>query len=74
MIICLIEFETLPGMESQQQKWLADLMPVVEKMPGFKGKESYAHVSGDGRVNTVSFGKMKMLSRPGPWSRVTRRP
>ena len=53
MIICLIEFETLPGMESQQQKWLADLMPVVEKMPGFKGKESYAHVSGDGRVNTV---------------------
>lgn len=27
MIICLIEFETLPGMESEQQKWLADLMP-----------------------------------------------
>ena len=30
-------------------------MPVVEKMPGFKGKESYTHVSGDGRVNTVSY-------------------
>jgi heme-degrading monooxygenase HmoA len=55
MIICLIEFETLPGMESEQQKWLSDLMPIVEAMPGFKGKESYAHISGDGRVNTVSY-------------------
>jgi heme-degrading monooxygenase HmoA len=55
MIICLIEFETLPGMESEQQKWLADLMPIVEEMPGFRGKESYAHISGDGRVNTISY-------------------
>jgi heme-degrading monooxygenase HmoA len=55
MIICLIEFETNPGMEDEQQKWLATLMPVVETMPGFLGKESYAHISGDGRVNTVSY-------------------
>ena len=55
MIICLIEFETIPGMENEQQKWLADLMPIVEKMPGFLGKESYSHVSGDGRTNTISY-------------------
>ena len=36
------------------QKWLADLMPRVEQFTGFLGKESYAHISGDGRVNTVS--------------------
>ena len=57
MIICLIEFKTIPGMEDEQQKWLADLMPIVEKMPGFLGKESYLHISGDGRTNTVSFWK-----------------
>ena len=54
MIICIIEFETKPGMEDEAQKWLADLMPRVEQFPGFQGKESYAHISGDGRVNTVS--------------------
>ena len=55
MIICLIEFKTLPGMESQQQQWLDDLMPIVDKMPGFQGKESYSHISGDGRISTVSY-------------------
>jgi len=55
MIICIIEFENKPGMEKAQQKWLADLMPRVETFPGFQGKESYAHISGDGRVNTISY-------------------
>ena len=55
MIICIIEFENKPGMEEEAQKWLADLMPRVEQFPGFQGKESYAHISGDGRVNTVSY-------------------
>ncbi|MEE2998944.1 MAG: antibiotic biosynthesis monooxygenase [Pseudomonadota bacterium] len=55
MIICLIEFETIPGMENEQQQWLADLMPIVEKIPGFISKESYAHISGDGRISTVSY-------------------
>lgn len=55
MIICLIEFETLPGREADQQKWLGVLLPVVGEIPGFRGKESYAHVSGDGRVSTVSY-------------------
>ena len=54
MIICLIEFETISGKEDEQEKWLADLMPIVESMPGFKGKESYAHISGDGRISTIS--------------------
>ena len=54
MIICIIEFETKPGMEEEAQKWLAELMPLVEQFSGFQGKESYAHISGDGRVNTVS--------------------
>jgi heme-degrading monooxygenase HmoA len=55
MIICLIEFETMPGMESEQQRWLSELLPIVGKIPGFQGKESYTHVSGDGRTSTVSF-------------------
>jgi heme-degrading monooxygenase HmoA len=55
MIICLIEFETMPGMESEQQRWLGELLPIVGQVPGFRGKESYAHVSGDGRTSTVSF-------------------
>ena len=55
MIICLIEFETMPGMEEEQQKWLSELLPLVDKVHGFRGKESYAHISGDGRVNTVSY-------------------
>jgi heme-degrading monooxygenase HmoA len=55
MIICLIEFETIPGMEGEQEKWLADLMPIVETIPGFRGKESYTHISGDGRVSTISY-------------------
>ncbi len=55
MIICIIEFETRAGMEKEQQKWLADLMPRVEDFPGFQGKESYTHISGDGRVNTISY-------------------
>ena len=55
MIICLIEFETMPGMESEQQRWLGELLPIVGQVPGFQGKESYAHVSGDCRISTVSF-------------------
>ena len=55
MIICIIEFETRPGMEEEQKKWLDKLMPRVEKFSGFHGKESYSHLSGDGRVNTVSY-------------------
>lgn len=55
VIICLIEFETMPGMEAEQQKWLAELLPLVDEVPGFRGKESYNHVSGDGRTSTVSF-------------------
>ena len=30
-------------------------MPIVATVPGFKGKESYAHISGDGRINTISY-------------------
>ena len=55
MIICLIEFQTHPGMEEEQQKWLQTLLSVVENVPGFQGKESYSHVSGNGRTSTVSF-------------------
>jgi heme-degrading monooxygenase HmoA len=55
MIICLIEFEVMPGMEAEQQKWLNELLPIVDAVPGFRGKESYVHVSGDGRTNTVSL-------------------
>ena len=55
MIICLIEFQTHPGMEAEQQKWLQTLLPIVGDVPGFRGKESYSHVSGDGRTSTVSF-------------------
>lgn len=55
MIICLIEFRTQPGMEDEQQKWLQTLLPIVDEVPGFRGKESYTHVSGDGRTSTVSF-------------------
>ena len=57
MIICIIEFETKPDVEEEAQKWLAELMPQVEQFSGFQGKESYAHISGDGRVNTVSCWK-----------------
>ena len=32
-----------------------ELLPIVDKVPGFRGKESYAHISGDGRVNTISY-------------------
>ena len=39
MIICLIEFETMPGMEEEQQKWLSELLPLVDKVHGFRGKE-----------------------------------
>jgi len=55
MIICLIEFETMPGMEEEQQNWLSELLPIVDKVSCSRGKESYAHISGDGRVNTVSY-------------------
>jgi len=54
MIICIIEFENKPGMEDEAKKWLDNLMPRVEQFSGFQGKESYTHISGDGRVNTVS--------------------
>ena len=30
-------------------------MPIVTTMPGFHGKESYAHISGDGRISTISY-------------------
>ena len=55
MIICLIEFQTHPGMEAEQQKWLQTLLPIVGDVLGIRGKESYSHVSGDGRTSTVSF-------------------
>ena len=42
-------------MEAEQQKWLQTLLPIVGDVPGFRGKESYSHVSGDGRTSTVSF-------------------
>ena len=57
MIVCLIEFEIIPGMENNQQRWLETLMPRVAKIPGFLSKESYSHVSGDGRISTISLWK-----------------
>ena len=70
MIICLIEFETIPGMEGEQEKWLADLMPIVATIPGFKGKESYKHISGDGLVNTISYWEDKASLKA--WTREPR--
>ena len=55
LIICLIEFEVIPGKEDDQKRWLEILMPEVERVPGFRGKESFAHISGSGRVCTVSY-------------------
>ena len=42
-------------MEDEQQHWLQTLLPIVGEVPGFRGKESYTHVSGDGRTSTVSY-------------------
>tara|TARA_Y100001934_G_scaffold282715_1_gene397898 strand:- start:2896 stop:3180 length:285 start_codon:yes stop_codon:yes gene_type:complete len=42
-------------MEKEQQKWLQNLLPAADDVPGFQGKESYSHVSNDGRTSTVSF-------------------
>ena len=61
MIICLIEFQTHPGMEAEQQKWLQTLLPIVGDVTGFRGK-SYSHVSGDGRTSTVSLGRRRSLA------------
>lgn len=55
MIVCLIEFEVKPGAEAEHQKWLGELLPAVDTYPGFKGKESYTHISGNGRFHTVSL-------------------
>ena len=55
LIICLIEFEVIQGKEDDQKRWLEILMPEVERVPGFRGKESFAQISGSGRVCTVSY-------------------
>ena len=59
MIIYLIEFEDIPGKEDDQKRWLEILMPEVERVPGFRGKESFAHISGSERVCTVSYWELK---------------
>ena len=55
MIICLIEFEVIPGKGDYQKRWLEILMPEVERVPGLRGKENFVHISGSGRVCTVSY-------------------
>ena len=55
MLVCIIEFGTLPGMEERNKALVTELLVHARKLDGFISKESFASRDTPGKVITLSY-------------------
>lgn len=55
MLICIIEFETLPGMDERRRELLVEMMAEAETIDGFLSKETFKSIDGTDKVVTLSY-------------------
>ncbi len=55
MLMCVIEFATLPGMEERNRELVRELLVEAAKNPGFVSKESFTSRDNPGKVITISY-------------------
>lgn len=57
MMICLIEFATVPGMEERNRALVTELLVDAAKIDGFLSKETFLSRDTPGKVVTLSYWK-----------------
>lgn len=55
MLVCIIEFGTLPGMEERNKALVTELLVHARKLDGFISKESFTSRDTAGKVITLSY-------------------
>ena len=55
MLMCVIEFGTLPGMDERNRALVAELMVEARKNDGFISKEAFTSRDNPGKVITISY-------------------
>jgi heme-degrading monooxygenase HmoA len=55
MLVCLIEFDTRPGMEERLGALLAELLVEAGKVDGFVSKESFLSKDRPGKTVSISY-------------------
>lgn len=55
MLICVIEFGTVPGMEQRNRDLVTELLVEAGKLDGFISKESFTSRDNPGKVVTLSY-------------------
>jgi len=55
MIACIIEFGVKPGRDEERKRLLAEPFVELERLPGFRSKETFDDVDRPGRRVTISY-------------------
>ncbi|VTU20774.1 antibiotic biosynthesis monooxygenase family protein [Variovorax sp. RA8] len=55
MLICIIEFKVLPGMEQRNREMVAQLLVAAAKIDGFVSKESFLSRDNEGKLISLSY-------------------
>jgi len=55
MLMCVIEFATLPGMEERNRALVTELLVEARSHEGFVSKESFTSRDNPGKVITISY-------------------
>jgi heme-degrading monooxygenase HmoA len=55
MLICVIEFGTVPGMEQRNRELVTELLVEAAKIDGFISKETFNSRDNPGKVVTLSY-------------------
>lgn len=55
MLVCIIEFGTLPGMEERNKALVTELLVHARRLDGFISKESFTSRDTPGKVITLSY-------------------
>jgi heme-degrading monooxygenase HmoA len=57
MIVCVIEFGTVPGMEDRRRALVAEMIVEAKTIEGFISKETFQSLDDPGKVVTLSYWK-----------------
>ena len=55
MLICIIEFKVLPGMEQRNREMVAEMLVAAAKIDGFVSKESFLSRDNEGKLISLSY-------------------
>ena len=55
MLICIIEFKVIPGMEQRNREMVTELLVAAAKIDGFVSKETFLSRDNEGKVISLSY-------------------